>query len=95
MGGVLELSAYLVREASGLDDSESVVLTIGAESVRKLALDALRERDGLREELDRAKKVSDHHVQWWAIRHRRLWSWAHDELNEEDDAEIVTGPGKR
>ena len=47
---VLSLSTYLVREACGLDDNEPVTLSIGAESVRKLALAALRERDAVRTE---------------------------------------------
>jgi len=56
---VLKLSAYLVREAAGLDDNEKVVLKIGAESVRKMALAAQRERDflmGLISDRDQAHK---------------------------------------
>jgi len=45
---VVALSAYLAREACGLDDNEAVTLNIGAEAVRKLALAAVKERDRLR-----------------------------------------------
>jgi len=45
---MLRLSAYLVREACGLDDHEPVMLNVGAESVREMAIDALREHDKLR-----------------------------------------------
>ncbi len=45
---IITLSAYLVREACGLDDAEPVILNAGAEAVRAMALDAVREWDRLR-----------------------------------------------
>lgn len=46
-GSILALSAYLVREACGLDDNTAVTLDIGAEAVRKLVLAAVKEHDEL------------------------------------------------
>ena len=48
---VLELCAYLIRQAAGLDDNAPVVLDVGAESVRKMALRALREHDRVKNEI--------------------------------------------
>ena len=44
----LSLTAYLIREACGLDANESVVLGAGAEVVRKMALRSQRHHDMLR-----------------------------------------------
>ena len=53
MSAVLRLCAFLAREAAGLDDDEHVVLEIGAEGLRKMALAALKERDELKLKLRR------------------------------------------
>lgn len=45
--GVVALSAYLVREACGLGDDDQVVLTAGAETVRKMSLNALEDVRGV------------------------------------------------
>lgn len=46
----IALAAYLVREACGLDDRETVQLFAGAEPVRKMALRARDEFDSMRKE---------------------------------------------
>ena len=42
---IIALSAYLAREACGLEDEDTVTLDVGAERVRIMALGAVKERD--------------------------------------------------
>lgn len=46
---ILKLAAYLIRQAACLEDDEPVILDVGAETVRLMALAALREVDKLNE----------------------------------------------
>lgn len=55
---ILSLTAYLIREASGLDDHDEVILSAGAEVVRKMALRALKEHDELRSIVREANPLS-------------------------------------
>ncbi len=64
---ILKLSAYLVREAAGLDDMETVPLSLGAEGVRKMALAARDDMDRFRSFVRSAGQiVSDFGVCSWA-----------------------------
>ena len=55
----IKLTAYLVREACGLHNSETVHLEIGAEAVRVMALAAKEESGNLRAEVRRLQDALD------------------------------------
>jgi len=54
---VLKLSAYLVREASGLDDWESISLGAGPVAVRRMALAARDDMDRFRSFVRSANEI--------------------------------------
>lgn len=66
-----------------VDDCEHIENPEGA-WVKASDYDALAaEAQALREEVAAAQKNLAFTEQWYAVRHERLWHWAHEELSEE------------